>query len=334
MTQEYAANQPQGFKNYIENVAIVGVSGNVGKFITEELLRTGKHKVTAITREDSTNILPSGVIVAKVDYNNQSSLVDALRGQDALVITMSVMAPPGQQNRLIEAAATAGVPWVLPNEFGGDPFNKEISKDIFIGEPKAKCRDYIEELGKSSWIAIACGFWYEFSLGGGPDRYGFDFNKHTVTLMDGGNIKICTSTWPQCGRAVAKVLSLKVLPDTEGDNSPVLVNYKNGCVYISSFTINQNDMLDSVLRVTGMKLSDFKVTHTTAKEHYQSGLQLFQKGNMHGFGRLLYARCFFPESNGNFAASKDLHNDILGLPTEDLDEFTKIGIQMSEKGSY
>jgi hypothetical protein len=223
----------------------------------------------------------------------------------------------------------------LPNEFGGDPLNNEIGKDVFLGERKAKYRDYIEKLGKSSWIGIACGFWYEFSLGGGPNRYGFDFKNRAVTLMDNGSVEINTSTWPQCGRAVAKLLSLKVLPDSEDDRSPFLASFKNKCVYISSFTVNQKDMLDSVLRVTGTSLSDWKVTHTTAKEYYQSGLEELQKGNrMVGFGRLLYARHFFPESNGNFEASRGLHNDILGLPKEDLDEFTKIGVQMSEKEAY
>ncbi|KAK9238096.1 hypothetical protein V1525DRAFT_124043 [Lipomyces kononenkoae] len=331
MAQTYASNQPQGFENHIKNVAIVGAGGNVGKFITEALLKTGKHHVTAITREDGSNVLPAGVNIAKVNYDDQSSLVAALQGQEVLVITMSVMAPPEQQNKLIEAAAAAGVPWILPNEFGGDPLNYEIGNDIFLGATKKKYRDYIEQLGKSSWIGIACGFWYEFSLGGGPERYGFDFKNRTLTLMDNGTIRTNTSTWPQCGRAVASLLSFKILPDNEDDASPCLANFKNKCVYISSFTIGQRDMLDSVLRVTATSLSDWKVTHTTAKERFQSGQEELRKGNMAGFGRLLYARNFFAESNGNFGATKGLHNDILGLPEEDLDEFTKIGIQMSEE---
>ncbi|KAK9373318.1 uncharacterized protein V1513DRAFT_184659 [Lipomyces chichibuensis] len=331
MTKEYASNQPLGFKNHIEKVAIVGAGGHVGKFITEALLQTGKHQVSAITREDSTSILPPGVIVRRVDYGDQSSLVEALKGQDALIITMNVMAPPEQQNKLIEAAATAGVPWVLPNEFGGDPLNVEIGKDNFLGDAKKAYRDYIETLDKSSWIGLACGFWYEFSLGGGSDRLGFDFKNRTVILMDNGTVKINTSTWPQVGRAVAKLLSLKILPATEDDESPALVNFKNKVVYVSSFTISQKDMLESVLRVTGTKLEDWKVINTTAKEQFQSGMQAVQRGDMSGFAKLLYARGFFPESSANFEAIRGLNNDVLGLPKEDLDEFTKVGIKMSEE---
>ncbi|KAH8812451.1 putative oxidoreductase CipA [Xylogone sp. PMI_703] len=320
-------------KNYIENVAIVGASGNVGKHIVEHLLKTGKHKVTAITREDSTNEIPDGVIVKKVNYSNQQSLVDALQGQDALIITMSVFAPPETQTKLIDAAAAADVPWVLPNEFGSDPFNAEINRDSILGNVKAKYREHIEELGKSSWIALVCSFWYEFSLAGGPYRYGFDFKNKTLTLFDNGDVKINTSTWPQCGRAIASLLSLKVAPDNENDKSPSLADFKNKPVYISSFTISQKDMFDSVLRVTGDEAKDWKVTSVPVKEYYQEGVEEFKAGDRTGFAKLLYSRAFFPESSGNYGAIRGLHNDILGLPKDDIDEYTKVALKIVESGA-
>lgn len=71
--------------NHITKVAIVGAGGNVGKFMTEALLKTGKHTVTAITRHDSQSTLPEGVDVKKVDYSKHETIVEALKGQDALV---------------------------------------------------------------------------------------------------------------------------------------------------------------------------------------------------------------------------------------------------------
>lgn len=248
---------------------------------------------------------------------------------------MNVMAPPETQAKLIEAAATAGVPWVLPNDFGGDPLDEEVGKDMILGPIKAKFHQQIEQLGKSSWICVTNGFWYEFSLGGGPNRYGFDFKNRSLTLLDDGKVTINTTTMPQVGRAVAALLSLKVLPDDANDKSPTLTSFKNKAAYVSSFTISQEDMFESVLRVTGDKRSDWKITHTTAKEYFASGHELMKQGNMAGFGRLMYARGFFPasaaKSNGNFEVARGLHNDILGLPKEDLDEFTKIGIEMSSE---
>ncbi|MCJ1289869.1 hypothetical protein MMC34_001402 [Xylographa carneopallida] len=102
--------------NYIKRVAVVEAGGNSGKYIAEALLKTGKHTVTAITRADSKSALPNGVEVKKVDYGSPASLADAVRGHDALVITMGPMAPPDTQSKLLQAAADADVPWVLPNE--------------------------------------------------------------------------------------------------------------------------------------------------------------------------------------------------------------------------
>ena len=59
----------------------------------------------------------------------------------------------------------------------------------------------------ADFVSLACSFWYEFSLAGSQARYGFDFAKREVTFYDEGETKITTSTWPQCGRAVAALLS-------------------------------------------------------------------------------------------------------------------------------
>ncbi len=53
----------------------------------------------------------------------------------------------------------------------------------------------IEEIGKSSYVAVVTGFWYEYSLAM-PPNYGFDFVNRAVTLFDEGETKISTSTWP------------------------------------------------------------------------------------------------------------------------------------------
>ena len=275
--------------------------------------------------------MPAGVEVKKVNYDDQASLIEALQGQEVLIITMGVMAPPDQQTKLIEAAAAANVPWVLPNEFGQDPLDAELNNDNLIGAGKAKYRDQTENLGRSSWIAFVCSFWYEFSLGGSSARYGFDFKNRSVTLFDDGNTRINTSTFLICGRAMASLLSLKILRDDETDTSPCLTDFKNKPVYISSFNLSQRDMLDSVLRVTGTSLQDWEVSHEPVKERYKFAVEDFKKGSHIGFAKALYSRAFFPDGKGNYEATRGLHNDILGLPKEDLDENTKIGIEFSNQ---
>lgn len=272
--------------------------------------------------------LPAGLKVQKVDYNNQASLVEALKGQEALVITMGFGAPPDQQTKLINAAATAGVPWILPNEYVHNWAHPGLSQDLLsMDEGHTADREHIEKLGKSSWIGVICGSWYEFSLGGGPERYGFDLKKREVTFYDDGNTKVNTSTWPQCGRAVANLLALKVLPDDENDTSACLSHHKNQFIYISSFAINQRDMLDSVLRVTKTTPSDWQIKYEPCRERYKAGLAKHHQGDSLGLFELVYARMFYPDGSGNYERSMGLQNDILGLPEEDIDEYTTLAVQ-------
>ncbi|KAA8644982.1 uncharacterized protein ATNIH1004_009193 [Aspergillus tanneri] len=84
MTKKYAKDQPTGFSNCIEKVAVVGASGQIGKHVTEQLLKAGKHIVTAIARSTSTYKLPEVVQVTHVDYSDSTTLVEALRDQQVL----------------------------------------------------------------------------------------------------------------------------------------------------------------------------------------------------------------------------------------------------------
>ncbi|KAL9599064.1 MAG: hypothetical protein Q9219_004098 [cf. Caloplaca sp. 3 TL-2023] len=333
MAQDFATNQPTGFKNHIENVAIVGAAGYSGKYIVEAMLRNGKHNITAITREGGTSEMPAGIAVKRVSYDNHSALTDALRGQDALVITMGARAPPDQQMKLIEAAAAANVPWVIPNEFGSDNANEIARKDIMVSEVKTQYRNAVEKLGKSAWIGICCGFWYEFSLGGPETGYGFDIKNRSVTLFDDGTQPISTSTLPQVGRSVANLLGLKILRDDESDKSPCLTDFKNKFAYLASFVVSQKDMLDSVLRVTGTELRDWKITHEPTAERLQRGNEIFKTGDFNGMRIVMYTRMFFQDQAGNHAATRGLDNEKLGLPKEDLDEYTGVAVNWAMNGT-
>lgn len=88
--------------------------------------------MTALTRQGSTNKLPEGVSAVPVDYDDEQSLAAALQGQQALIITLSVAAPPDTQGKLVRAAAKAGVPHVLPNAWGQDIGNDALQKDVLF----------------------------------------------------------------------------------------------------------------------------------------------------------------------------------------------------------
>ncbi|KAI9714182.1 MAG: hypothetical protein M1828_001197 [Chrysothrix sp. TS-e1954] len=306
--------------DHIRNVAIVGAGGNVGRLMTEALLKTGKHNVTAIAREESQSIFPDGIEVRRVDLGARETVVAALRGQDALVITLSGFTPKETGDQLIHAAGEAGVPWILPNEWSPDTANEQLVKDVSMFQPKVATRKAIEELGKSSYIAVSTGFWYDWCLAI-PGAFGINFDEHTANLFDEGDTKISTSTMSQVGRAVAALLSLPVKP--EGATQACLERFKNQVVYVNSFSISQKEMLASVQRVSGTKEQDWGITKEPAQQRYKDGLEEVKEGKRSGFGKVMFTRVFWSDGCGDFEHSKGTLNSLLKLPVEDIDEATQ-----------
>ncbi|KAJ4180511.1 hypothetical protein NW767_014375 [Fusarium falciforme] len=333
MSENYAKNRPDGFNNRIERVAIVGAGGSIGQHLAKALLGTGKHAVTAITRAGSTSKIPSGAKAVAVDYEDEDSIVAALKGQQFLIISMSIAAPRGTQEKLIQAAAKAGVSWVMPNCYGTDFTNVSLGEEGLTRQAVMTGITAAEEAGVS-WIAMGCSFWYELSLAQGADWFGFDLrnNQRKITFYDDGTTRINTSTWPQCGRAIASLLSLKELPEDENDNSTTISNWRNKPLWVSSFLISQREMLDSVQRVTGTTDKDWVIEYEGSKERWLRGMGMLKKGNSDGWSIAMYARTFYPNGDGNIEAKYGLANEALGLPKEDLDEASKRAMEMAERG--
>jgi len=295
-------------------------------------LKTGKHTITALTRVGSKSKLPEGVNAAQIDYDDESTLVTALKGHQVLIITLSVTVPDDYELRLVQAAAKAGIQYVMPNHWGIDVENEELVKDS-LWPRGAPILPQIEATGVLSWISLNCGFWYEYSLISGSNLFGFDLKEKKLTMYDDGKTKINVSTWDQCGRAVAALLSLKELPEDENDKSPTVNTWRNKSVYISDFLVSQTDMFESWKRVTGDKDEDWSIEYEPSDVRYKEGVERLQAtGDRSAFGQVLYVRDFFPNGGGDFESTRGLDNSILGLPKEDLDERTKVAKRMVDSG--
>lgn len=303
----------------------------MGTYLADALLKTGKHSITAITREGSKSKIPAGVNVATVDYDNEDSLVNALKGHQFLTISLSTFAPPESQHKLIRAAAKAGVPWVMPNCYGTDFCNKSLAQENMTGPAMLDAVEAAEQTG-ISWVAMCSNFWYEYSIAQGNPWYGIDIKNKKATFYDDGKTIVNTSTWQQCGRAFASLLSLKELPEDENDKSPTISQWRNKPLYISSFRTCQREILDSIQRVTGQSDKDWTIEFEKSDARQKRGLELLKQGDHSGFVLAMYARTFFPNGDADTETKRGLANDALGLPKEDQDEASNRAIEMVQSG--
>jgi hypothetical protein len=362
MAAKYARDQPQGFVNHIERVAIIGVShsdllftnkktnkedmvpltnlqagGSIGRHITESLIATGKHAITVFTRADSKNTLPDGVRAAvHVDYDDEETLVSALQGQQFLIITLSMHAAPDTHSKIVRAAKKAGIEHIMPNVYTCDIVlnNQDLGDEVMMRGMHAPVLEDMERQGVA-YTVLVCGLWYEFSLACPPDFLGFDIAKREVTLFDEGANKVNLSTWTRLGKSVASFLSLKLLPDDENDTTSVTVSgYRNKPLYISSFHTSQRDMLASLQRVTGTSDADWTIRKQSTDERIKQGREMAAQGNMSGVARVYFSRMFSAKGQAAVFQEK-LDNGVLGLKEEeeeDMDEATGRAVAMVDAG--
>lgn len=307
----------------------------MGEHIAKALVKTGKHTVTTLTRQDSKNEVPSGVKAIPVDYNDESTVVAALKGQQFLVITLAATVPPDVHSKIVQAAAKAGVPHIRPNKFGLDHSNEALTKENPVSADSKSMLAEIEAAG-CSWTSMICSLWYEYSLAMGPLWFGFDFANKKLTLYDDGTTKINLTTWEQCARAVAALLSLKELPEDANDKSLTVNTWRNKPLVISSFLVSQKDMFESWKRVSGDKDSDWTIEKELSKERYQKGIEAMKSAQdpmsaRMGAAMASFVRVFFPNGGGDYESTRGLDNAKLGLPKEDLDERTAVAKGMVEQ---
>ncbi|KAJ6007082.1 hypothetical protein N7522_005433 [Penicillium canescens] len=312
----------------LERVAIIGATGRIGGAFAEALVKTGKHTVTALTRTESKGKLPVGVKSVGVNYDDEASIVEALKGQQFLAITLSVTAPDDLHARIAAAAGKAEVPYVMPNVFGYPIEPKGVTEDDWYSQLSLNRIGDVENTNFSSTIKMSCGFWYEWSLALGNQWFGFSIKDRKVTFFDDGKRIITVSTWDQCGRALAGLLSL---PESEGPTS--VASFKTKEVLISSFRVSQRDMLDSLHRVLRTTDADWEILYEPTAKRVQDGIEEMKNGIFEGFAKMLYGSVFLTSNRfSDYAATMPLVNELLGLPTEDLDEATKRTVHMVESG--
>lgn len=289
----------------LTNVMAMGAGGLFGSEVFAALTSEPSFNISILTRKSSKSTFPSKYKVIQVDDDYPlNQLVDAFRGQDALVSTL-----PGRPYtvhlRMIDAAIQAGVKRFIPSEYGNNTCPAAAELVSLYGD-KAKVIDYLkakEETGLT-WTAIHTGQFFDWGLEDGWLDY---YLKEKRTLVyDSGDRPWSTTNIGTAAAAVAKVL---LKPD-ETKNKPI---------FVASFTVTQNQVLRQLEKATG---SDWQVDRITSEEAIRKAKDMDNRDYSDGLKLLILTLMYAdaPDRGGDFRKDGLLCNELLGLPEENLAE--------------
>ncbi|KAL8644369.1 MAG: hypothetical protein Q9226_007798 [Calogaya cf. arnoldii] len=280
----------------LKNVIIIGASGNVGKPTVQALLKAG-FNVTALTRKGSSATFPSEVKVQTVEDNYPSDqLVAVFKGQDAVINLLPPISVE-QHNSIADAAAEAGVKRYIPSEFGSDTTSAKIIELVPMFGNKTAITDYLKTKESSglSWTAVVNGAFFDWGLHTG--FLGFDLKTHTATIFDDGEAILNGTNLSDVGQSVVAILSK---PEETA----------NKFVFIQNVKATQNQILGALEKSTDKK---WTVNKRSATEARQTGGEKLGKGDMSGIGDLILGGVFSGEPAADYATTRGLTNDLLGL---------------------
>lgn len=263
-------------------------------------MRAGYH-VTVLTR-DSARLEGRAfkARILQVDYDSDSSLVQALQGQDALVSTVA-MSAIGNQERMIEAAIAAGVKYYVPAEYTVNSRDANAQAQPMMASVVAIQRYLSTKEDKINWFVINCGALLEFVL---DHPVLLDFDNHAATLWDGGEGALSLSDFSVLARAVSAALHQ---PDRVADHR----------LRIHGGTITQNRALELAKRYS---THEWTTQSPDSQEAYSAAMQRLKGSSVADQGDLMlnmftaYAAATFGRCDGHFeSAYAEPDNEWLGV---------------------
>ncbi|KAF9732614.1 hypothetical protein PMIN06_009511 [Paraphaeosphaeria minitans] len=268
----------------IRNVAWYG-TGQLGSQILKYLASAQKFTITVLVRRDPTSYsnLPENITLKQIDLADHSSLVNALSGNDAMVVFTS-MAPyndmDGIQLKLINAAMEAGVKLFVPSEWGPDTAGGNGATSYRIGPDtlpptpiigmKRVVHNYLlarSGEGKINFATLHAG---NMLLNAGAFAT-IDVRKRTAILPDGGRHPFSITSKETLGTALINLLSMypKIkntflyICDGEATMNEVVLALQEASTSkeqweISSYSIKEKkEEADANLKEGKMSLADF-----------------------------------------------------------------------------
>ncbi|KAF7196223.1 hypothetical protein HII31_02290 [Pseudocercospora fuligena] len=288
----------------LQNIAFIGATGNLGRHTLKALVDQNKQNITLISRSKPKDIPTSSVINIQVgQYDDEAFMQQALAGQDLLIIMLAFPAM-GMQDQLVEAAARAGVKYIMPSTYGMDMSDPNLYNTMPLAKKSAAMNDKINQLGMKHF-GVVTNLWIDYSIEFG--LAGFDVDKREATVYsDSGHF--CTSSLAQVGRGIAAMLALP--------KSTIDERFADNRLYITSFHITHQEWFDAILKATDTTEADWKVERKSTDVLLEDGNAALAKGDHSGMFDLIYYCTFKKDLGGDYADHLD--NEILGLPKEDI----------------
>ncbi|KAL2061511.1 hypothetical protein VTL71DRAFT_6888 [Oculimacula yallundae] len=284
---------------------MAGAGGLLGTEIFTALQKSNAFNLSVLSRKSSKSTFPSDVKVYKIDDDSPfDQLVEAFKGQDALVSAL-----PGRPYevhlRMIDAAIEAGVKRFIPSEFGNNTCTAAADLVPMYAD-KAKVIAYLKTKENSGliWTAIHSGQFFDWGLDSG--WLDFHIEEKAVTIYDSGDKQWSTTNIGTVATAVVMVL----LKPEETKNKPL---------FISSFTVSQNQVLSELEKATDSK---WEVRRMTEKDALEKAKKLENKDNSDGL-KILVLMLLYADSTdrgANFEKDGLLANELLELPVENLSD--------------
>ncbi|KIW16070.1 hypothetical protein PV08_06121 [Exophiala spinifera] len=255
-------------------IAIVGSTGLLGSAVVEAFLdKRDLFDLTLITRGISTRKPRSDVRTVVVDFEDvseNSTLVQALQGQDVLISTLNSAVAVKLEPRLVQAAIQAGVKRFMPSEYTFDITHsaaRSLGDGNLIGE-RVSWADGLSRIaseGHITYTTLITGGFLDWGLRGG--MLGFDLAQQEAVLYEKGEHKATGCT---VGFVANAIVASLLLPDAET---------RNKRIYVAEVEYTGQEVLEVFQHVTG---KTWKVTEVSVASTLEEGHQLLAQGNRRG----------------------------------------------------
>jgi len=262
------------------SILVFGSTGTIGYYIVDEILKSGKFKVSLFTSPDTIQrkaelieaLKERGSEVIIGDVHSETDVKGAYKGIDIVVSAVGRPVILDQITLLKWAEETPNITRFFPSEYGTDieywPHSVNEKPHQLKLQVRAYIRDNVKRLEHMYLVTGPYADMY-FDMGRDPRGGGFDLKAKKAVLLGTGDDKISLTTMRDVGRLlVAAVLH----PEAS----------RNKALKVNSFTTTPREILAEIEKQTGGEKWD--VGYTSLDELRQAEQVLWAQGAPYATG--------------------------------------------------